>query len=197
MTEKQKIFIINGAAGSGKTAFEEFCMATVGTEKDERLVLDSIINPVKRVAFDKGWWDGETKTPKTRKFLSDLKDVLTEYDNIPMKMLMRSVENAFILYGAPAAFIDMREAADIERFKELYSDIYDIKTVLVRRHGDIENAAAASNHADADVFDYSYDITVFNYGDIDELEETAELFVKTFILDQPLPEEHYQRFTYV
>lgn len=194
---KKKIFIINGTAGSGKTTFEEFCLATMEAERDERLVLDSIINPVKRVAFDKGWWDGKEKTPKIRKFLSDLKDVLTEYDNIPMKMLIRNVENAFILYGAPAAFIDMREAVDIKKFKEIYSYIYDIKTVLIRRTGDVGNAAAASNHADADVFDYSYDITVFNYGDIDELEETAELFVKTFILELPLPEEYYQRFDYV
>ena len=181
-----------------KTTFKEFCMATVETEKGQGVILDSIINPVKQITIKNGWWDGEEKTPKIRKFLSDLKDILTEYDNIPMNELVKRMEDIFLSnQKVSIAFIDMREAADIEKFKEIYSYIYDIKTVLVRRTGDVENAAAASNHADADVFDYSYDITVFNYGDIDELEETADLFVKTFILDQPLPEEHYQRFTYV
>lgn len=195
---KQKIFIINGTAGSGKTTFEEFCMATIEIEKKQSVILDSIINPVKHIAIKNGWWDGEEKTPKIRKFLSDLKDILTEYDNIPMNELVKRMEDIFLSnQEVSIAFIDMREAADIEKFKEIYSDIYDIKTVLVRRTGDVENAATASNHADADVFDYSYDITVFNYGDIDKLEETADLFVKTFILEQPLPEEHYQRFAYV
>lgn len=173
-------------------------MAAVEIEKEQGIIIDSIINPVKRIAIKNGWWDGKEKTPKVRKFLSNLKDVLTEYYDIPMRELVKGMEDIFLSrHEVSIAFIDMREAADIEKFKEIYSDIYDIKTVLVRRPGDIENAAAASNHADADVFDYSYDITVFNYGDIDELEETADLFVKTFILDQPLPEEHYQRFTYV
>lgn len=195
---KEKIFIINGAAGSGKTTFEEFCMATIEIEKEQGVILDSIINPVKQIAVKNGWWDGKEKTSKVRKFLSDLKDVLTEYYDIPMRELVKRMEDIFLgNYGVSIAFIDMREAADIKKFKELYGDTYDVKTVLVRRPGDIKNAAAASNHADADVFGYSYDITVFNYGDIDELEETADLFVKTFILDQPLSEEHYQRFTCV
>lgn len=195
---KQKIFIINGAAGSGKTTFEELCMATVEIEKGQGIIIDSIINPVKHIAIKNGWWDGKEKTSKIRKFLSDLKDILTEYDNIPMNELVKRMEDIFLSnQEVSIAFIDMREAADIEKFKKIYSDIYDIKTVLVRRPGDIENISAASNHADADVFDYSYDITVFNYGDIDELIKTAELFVKTFIFDQPLLEEHYQRFTYV
>lgn len=181
---KHKIFIVNGAPTSGKTTFENICREYTNIQ------IMSIIDPVKELAKKTGIWNGE-KTNKARTFLSNFKDILTQYDDLPMKQLVKDINTDYI-----PTMIDMREPQDITRFKYLYEDIFDIKTVIVRRQNDTEIAAAASNHADKEIFEYNYDITIFNYGSLDELRKTAELFVDTFILDKPLPEEYYQRFSY-
>ena len=73
-----KVLAINGAPGSGKTTFENMLAKEMGRYYDSR----STIDLVKQVAKLCGW-DG-TKDLKSRKFLSDLKDLLTEYNDAPM-----------------------------------------------------------------------------------------------------------------
>ena len=82
-----KIFVINGAPRAGKDTFVEICKDLIG---NERCLNVSTVDFVKEVAKFAGW-DGN-KTPEARKFLSDLKDIMTEYDNIPFKKVKRAID---------------------------------------------------------------------------------------------------------
>ena len=75
-----KIVVVNGPAGAGKDLFVTFCAQFLGTDKIRNY---STVDYVKAIAAQIGW-DG-TKDLKNRKFLSDLKDVLTEWDDIPYR----------------------------------------------------------------------------------------------------------------
>ena len=180
---KRKIFIVNGAATSGKSTFELMCNDYCFQKHSDKLVIESIINPVKCLVSNitvSDLWDG-SKDPKSRKFLSDLKDLVTEYNNYPMRKTIEEVDIMTEYYDSPAAFIDMREAADIDKFKELYGDVYGIQTVIIRRPGDTVAAETSNNHADRDVFKYNYDIVVWNQGSLDDLNVKAEHFVDKYI----------------
>ena len=180
---KKKIFIVNGAATSGKSTFELMCNDYCFRKCSDKLVIESIINPVKCLVSNitvTDLWDG-SKDPKSRKFLSDLKDLVTEYNNYPMRKTIEEVDIMTEYYDSPAAFIDMREAADIDKFKELYGDRYDIQTLIVRRPGDTVAAETSNNHADRDVFEYDYDIHINNNGDLEALQTLAEWFVDSYI----------------
>ena len=52
----------------------------VGEDKGRNF---STVDKIKEIARDFGW-DGE-KTPKARKFLSDLKDVFTDWNDLPVR----------------------------------------------------------------------------------------------------------------
>ena len=49
----------------------------------------STVDKVKEIAAECGW-DG-VKSPKNRKFLSDLKDLLTEWGDVPYKDIERKL----------------------------------------------------------------------------------------------------------
>lgn len=161
-----KIFVINGAPRAGKDTFVEFCQALVG----ERCLNVSTVDFVKEVAKFAGW-DGN-KTPEARKFLSDLKDIMTEYDNIPFKKVKRAIDiyrleleeytSEFYIANS-VVFIHCREPQEIEKFKNELG----AKTLLIRRP-DVEGGDQ-SNHADAEVFNYDYDYTIYNDGTLDQL----------------------------
>lgn len=68
-------------------------------------------------------------------------------------------------------FVDCREPKEIQKLKERLN----ATTVLVRRLGDEVNET--SNHADADVFEYEYDYTIKNYGDLNDLVVECEAFL--------------------
>ena len=162
-----KVAVINGAPTSGKTTFENKCRELVLFDCDEnqRMAVDiiSTVDCVKQIAKGCGW-DG-TKTPRNRKFLSDLKDLLTEWNDVPFQTILNRVEYLDKLAKGFdwLLFVDCREPAEIQKLKERLS----ATTVLVRRLGD-ENIET-SNHADANVFDYEYDYVVKNYGDLSDL----------------------------
>ena len=161
--------------GVGKTTFEKKCVELCGasstfwfddTEKRRTLVkMVSTVDFVKEIAVKCGW--NGVKTPENRKFLSNLKDLLTEWDDIPYKKILEEVERlnnwASYNYHDWILFVDCREPAEIQKLKERLN----ATTVIVRRLGD--EVTETSNHADANVFNYEYDYTVKNYGDISDL----------------------------
>ena len=163
MKLSKQIFIINGSGGVGKDTFCEKC----GHYTDVKVI--SSIELVKHFATEMGW-NGQ-KTPKDRKFLSDLKDLLTRYNDLPFRDIKRKVnefkqdtDNMFL-------FIHIREPKEIERAK----NEFNAKTVLVwNKNVSLIN----SNHADANVYDYTYDVLIDNSGTLEELEHEAERFVK-------------------
>jgi dephospho-CoA kinase len=167
-----KIFVINGLPRSGKDTFVEFC------QKHCNWCLNvSTVDFVKKVANYCGW-DG-TKTPENRKFLSDLKDLLSEWDDIPYKKVYEEIilfQNRVRVYDFDPdtdaiAFIHCREPKEIERLcKELGA-----QSLLITR-GEVENNEQ-SNHADSEVFNYNYDYIISNDNSLQDLEDAAVRFL--------------------
>ena len=170
-----KVVVVNGRPESGKTTFEKKCVELCGasstfwfddTEKRRTLVkMVSTVDFVKEIAIKCGW--NGVKTPENRKFLSDLKDLLTAWDDIPYKKILEEVEklNSWTSYNYHdwILFVDCREPEEIQKLKERLN----ATTVIVRRLGD--EVSETSNHADANVFNYKYDYTIKNYGDLSDL----------------------------
>ena len=166
-----KVVVVNGRPESGKTTFEKKCTELVSAsstfwfDENKRMIVDviSTVDFVKQIARECGW-DG-VKTPENRKFLSDLKDLLTQWNDVPYQKIVDHIEymNEFGRQYDWILFVDCREPAEIQKLKERLN----ATTVLVRRLGDETNVT--SNHADADVFNYEYDYTIKNYGDLSDL----------------------------
>lgn len=121
-------------------------------------------------------WDG-TKTLKNREFLSNLKDLLTEWGDVPYNKIAKEIVlfdytlNQYDIDGDKGfVFVMCREPQEIKKFV----DRLGAKTVCVRRK-EAENAAV-SNHADANVLDYEYDYYIDNNGTLEELKVKAQEF---------------------
>lgn len=168
-----KIVIINGAPRSGKDTFVGYCLDKLGKFG----FTFSTVDFIKDIAKECGW-NGE-KTPEDRKFLSELKRLLTEWRDVPYQVMRREIAKVRLLaeqYGIDhnkfVIFIHCREPEEIERFvKE-----YDATTVLVRRP-EVETDNQ-SNSSDSGVFDYTYDVIIWNENSLDHLKLAAEMFVE-------------------
>lgn len=158
----KKVFIINGSGGVGKDTFCEY----VGHYAKVKVI--SSIDLVKDYASKMGW--NGSKTPRDRKFLSDLKDLLTKYNDYPFRDICQKVlwfkedDNEFL-------FIHIREPEEIDRAKREFN----AHTILMVN----DNVKGIySNHADARVLEYNYDIVVDNSGTLKDLEIIAKDFVE-------------------
>ena len=167
-----KYFIINGRPRSGKDSFVNFCLEELGAFGK----LISTVDFVKKIATECGW-DG-TKDLKNRKFLSDLKDLLTNWGDVPYKKTLQEIDtfkfdlNCWNVSDKGVVFIMCREPKEIERFeREL-----NAKSLLIRR-ASVE-FEQQSNHADSEVLNHKYDYIIENNGTIDELKEKAKDFLK-------------------
>ena len=167
-----KYFIINGRPRSGKDTFVNFCLEELGAFGK----LISTVDFVKKIATECGW-DG-TKDLKNRKFLSDLKDLLTNWGDVPYKKTLQEIDmfkfdlDCWNVPDKGVVFIMCREPKEIERFeREL-----NAKSVLIRR-ASVE-FEQQSNHADSEVLNHKYDYIIENNGTIDELKEKAKDFLK-------------------
>ena len=167
-----KYFIINGRPRSGKDTFVNFCLEELGAFGK----LISTVDFVKEIAARCGW--DKTKTPKNRKFLSDLKDLLTNWGDVPDKKTLQEIDmfkfdlNCWNVSDKGVVFIMCREPKEIERFeREL-----NAKSVLIQR-ASVE-FEQQSNHADSEVLNHKYDYIIENNGTIDELKEKAKEFLK-------------------
>lgn len=167
-----KYFIINGRPRSGKDTFVNFCLEELGAFGK----LISTVDFVKKIATECGW-DG-TKDLKNRKFLSDLKDLLTNWGDIPYKKTLQEIDmfkfdlDYWDVSDKGVVFIMCREPKEIERFeREL-----NAKSVLIRR-ASVE-FEQQSNHADSEVLNHKYDYIIENNGTVDELKEKAKGFLK-------------------
>ena len=167
-----KVFVINGMPRAGKDTFVEMCQI------EALWCLNvSTVDFVKKLAGQCGW-DG-TKTPENRAFLSDLKDLLTRWGDVPFKEVCRAI-NLFKLEmelydfnpDEGVVFIHCREPEEIQKFVEYYN----AQTLLMRREA-IETKEQ-SNHADAEVFNCNYDFVVENNGTLDELKQKAIWFLE-------------------
>lgn len=168
-----KIIIINGQGGVGKDEFVKMCQRF----KKNFIFNFSTVDLVKDIAKKLGW-KGE-KTPEARKFLSDLKDLLSDspWGDLPLEDIKKKIrieEDGCEQFGIDTDrmifFIHAREPKNIEKMvKELGA-----KTLLIRRAA-VEQKW--SNHADDDVFNYDYDYVIDNDGTLEDLQRSAKDFI--------------------
>ena len=169
----EQVFIINGSGFSGKDTFVEY--VTKELDVKNVLVLNySSVTLVKKIAQIIGW-NGE-KTEKDRKFLSDLKLLTTEYNNMPFNDMKEAIENFynFTPHSDKIVFLHIREPEEIEKAAKAFN----ANTILVTRDS-IEHIT--SNMADANVYNYDYDIIIENNGTLEDLGLLAKSFVEDFL----------------
>lgn len=171
-----QLIIVNGYPQSGKDSFVDLCLSELGYYGRKCSTVDT----VKEMAKIAGW-DGK-KSPEHRKFLSDLKDLVSEWGDVPFKYVKKQInsfKSFFNSYGMSddkaALFVISREPDEIQRFKDELGAV----TVCVRRK-EAENAAI-SNHADANVLDYEYDYYIDNNKDLAHLQNAARVFLNCFL----------------
>lgn len=162
----RKIVIINGGAGVGKDTFVQMCQNV-----DPTIQNLSSVDYVREVAHELGW-SGE-KDEKARKFLADLKQAMMLYNGAPFYKVFETIndfdENATV-------FLHVREPDEIELYKKQIIANHDkVITLLVRNN---RVAPVTTNPADACVNDYGYDFVIDNNGTLQDLQDSAELFVE-------------------
>lgn len=158
----KKILIQNSVGGSGKDTFAAFLNKYIPTYKC------SIIDLPKEAATVLGWGGG--KTERDRKFLSDIMDLSTEYNDSPFRDVL-SVVTDFKnnLIEDEVLIIDMRDPKDIARAVNLFG----AEAILIR-NPNVEKIV--SNHADANVENYEYDYIIENDGTLEQLDKMAYSF---------------------
>lgn len=164
----KQIFIINGSGGVGKDTFVSFVAEAIPTMNF------SSVDKVKEIAKIIGWDGG--KTEKDRKFLSDLKLLCTDYNNMPFNSMSEKVSE-FSNSNSLVLFLHIREPEEIEKAKISFN----AKTILIKRDAVKQ---ITSNMADGNVYNYNYDIVINNNGGIDELEDKAFCLVNDLLSNQ-------------
>lgn len=183
------VIVVNGRPMVGKDSFCQLVQRIMEERVGPRsCLITSTVDLVKDIARDCGW-DG-SKTPENRKFLSDLKDLLTEWGDVPYNDIADYIDSAKLFWkhthypeDKTIIFVMCREPEEIQKFV----DRMGAKTLIVRRP-EIEDTSQF-NHADNEVFDFEYDIHIDNRGTIEHLEELAKEFVEEF-----LEGENYEGF---
>lgn len=163
----KKIYILNGVGTSGKGVFVDFVNKYIPTYKY------SIVDLPKEAAKILGWDGG--KTEKDRRFLSDILDLSTKYNDSPfidVEHIVRDFHDNLI--EDEVLIIDIRDPIDIARAVK----IFGAETILIRNPN---VKKIESNHADRDVENYKYDYIIENDGTLDQLDKVAEIFYRDVI----------------
>lgn len=165
----KKVFVLNGVGTSGKGVFADYINKYIPTYKY------SIVDLPKEAAKVLGWNGG--KTEKDRRFLSDIVDLSTEYNDAPFKdvlSLVTDFKNSKDFTEYEVLIIDMRDPKEIKRAVE----VFGAETILIRNPN---VRKIESNHADRDVENYEYDYIVENDGTLEQLDEVAKFFVREIV----------------
>lgn len=171
----KKVFILNGVGTVGKGKFVEFVSKYIPTYKY------SIADLPKEAATVLGWNGG--KAEKDRKFLSDIVDLATEYNDAPFQDVVSIVTDfKSNKIETNVLFIDMRDPKDIARSVETFG----AETILIRNPNVMK---IESNHADRDVENYDYDYIIKNDGTLEQLENVAEFFAREIICRNSVRED--------
>lgn len=172
MTAVDKIvIIINGTGGVGKDTLCELAA------KQFRVENISAIEPIKEIALKYGW-NGE-KDSKARKFLSDLKRVFTEYNDMPTQYLYGRYQQ-FLKSNNQILFVHIREQSEIVKFRSLVQ--ITCTTLLVDRK--LENVEGWGNASDDEVKEFSYDYCYMNDKPLNEVEDDFNRFLQQLLDDR-------------
>jgi hypothetical protein len=152
---KKCAIVINGRGGVGKDTLCELAA------KHFKVYNISSVDPIKEIARFCGWDGG--KTDRDRKFLSDLKHVLVEYNDYPTAWATEEYKR-FLAGDEQIMFVHIREAEEIAKFVKATDGT--AKTLLVRG-GSRMTKSTYGNASDDLVEGYAYDYYYVNEKTLD------------------------------
>lgn len=147
---KKTVIVINGAGGVGK---DTLCDLAAKHFKVRNI---STITPIKELAALTGW-DGR-KDDKSRRFLSDLKQLCVNYNDFPTNWA-KGVFDEFMHTDEQILFVHIREPEEIAKFIAATGGV--AKALLVRG-GDRMKKSHYGNRSDDEVENYEYDYYFYN-----------------------------------
>ena len=147
--------IINGRPGSGK---DTLCDAVIRQGRARKV---SSIEPIMAIA-KLGGWDG-VKDAKSRKLLSDLKSLFSEFNGLPNRYLLEH-HQAFLQSGDDIIFVHIRESDQITAFIDGIKE--PVVSLLIRRPG---TSGHMGNRSDDETESYTYDVVFDNDMPLDYL----------------------------
>lgn len=175
MKFKQLVLAINGMARSGKDSFAEFSIEQLTSMENFSDVSGSNISSVDKVKelFTLMGWNGE-KDDKSRKGLSDLKDLWTEYNDGPFREILKYVMDS----PSSIIFVHIREPKEIDKLKYwcLDNSIFFESIHVKRDEVKVVNNNTGDNGS-LEKYDYTNSFT--NNGSLDQWKE----FAKTCVID--------------
>ncbi len=150
------VIIINGTGSVGK---DTLCKLASKHFKVKNI---SSITPIKEIAKYSGW-DG-SKDSKSRKFLSDLKQLIIDYNDLPFKYIKWEYNN-FIADDNEILFIHIREANEIDKVKNHIGHDKCNTLLIVGKYNKLWG-----NTSDDCVDNYNYDYIFENNSELEIIE---------------------------
>lgn len=163
------IIVINGKGGVGKDTLCKFA------DKNHEVMVRSAITPVASVAGHCGW-NGQ-KDLKSRKLLSDLKKVMTEYNDAPNNYLVMCYES-FMASKYDILFVHIREKEEIVKFRNSIREGAKCITLLIRSN---RLSSEYGNTSDDNVEDFNYDYIYNNDLPLDKAEDDFCRFLEMML----------------
>ena len=192
-----KVVIINGSGGCGKSTFVKLCeqVGIYGGYKatGEIVVKEtSSIDYIRRIAKNEFGYNPAIKNPKDRKMLSQIKEALEEYNDLPTREIfttilqmkaeyLKKITTGFYKSNSChyIVFVNIREPQYIKKFIK-YAEMENIETTtLLIKNPNVE--LILSNKSDASVFDYAYAYEIDNDGTLMNLLQKAREFLGTYL----------------
>ncbi len=167
---KKRVIVINGGGGVGK---DTLCDMAAKHFKVRNV---SSITPIKELAAQCGW--GGEKNEKSRKFLSDLKRLTTEFNDFPTKWIYNEFLE-FMTTDEEIMFVHIREGDEIAKF--VHSTGGKANTLLIRGGKRFADNQKYGNASDDLVEDYDYDYYFTNDNPLEQTEEIFCNFLKSIM----------------
>ena len=159
--KKQAVIIMNGKAGVGKDTLMDYAKQYYTVRN-----VSSVLR-VKEAAIVVGW-DGEYDN-RGRQFLVDIKQACIKYDPLLITNFLVQEYNKFKSVEQDIMFVAIREAAEIEKFKQAVPQARSVW--VVRDTGFVGNVDTSEDTSLAHQYDYTFDNSV-------QLEKACKNFIK-------------------